>query len=124
MCIRDRLLNCSSKNFFLENERILFVGDSITAQGGFVQEIEKFVSSERPELNLELINAGLSSETVSGLSEPIHDPPRPLLFDRLDQILAEHKADWFFFIMESMMVFIILFQKKISKNIKQVCSVF
>ncbi len=41
-----------------------------------------------------LINLGLSSETVSGLSEEAHPFPRPNLHERLDRALARTKPHW------------------------------
>jgi lysophospholipase L1-like esterase len=79
---------CSSNNFNIKNYRnILFFGDSITFQGYFIEEIK----AKHPELFLK--NAGLSSETVSGLSEEIHNPPRPVLFSRLDREINSFKPD-------------------------------
>ena len=41
----------------------------------------------------ELINLGLPSETLSGLSEPDHPFPRPNVHERLDRALAKVKPD-------------------------------
>ncbi|WP_341225052.1 GDSL-type esterase/lipase family protein [uncultured Arcticibacterium sp.] len=73
-----------------EKKKIAFIGDSITFSGGYIDYL-----SEKPEISskFELINFGKNSETVSGLSEAIHDPRRPLLFDRLNSILAEGPFD-------------------------------
>ena len=49
-----------------------------------------------PEKNLEIINVGLPSETVSGLSEAGHangEFPRPDLRERLDRILKQLEPD-------------------------------
>ncbi len=86
-----------NKEYFQKNQKIVFIGDSVTKQGHFIKTIETFLQKEKPELGLRLVNVGLNSETVSGLSEPIHDPPRPFLFDRLDAILEKEKPDVVFF---------------------------
>ena len=49
--------------------RIVFLGDSITYAGQYVEFIEAYYSSRFPERQLEFLNLGLPSETVSGLSE-------------------------------------------------------
>lgn len=73
-----------------KKRKIAFIGDSITFSGGYIDFLR-----ENGEISskFELINFGKNSETVSGLSEAIHDPKRPLLFDRLDSILAEGAFD-------------------------------
>lgn len=74
-------------------ERVLFMGDSITAHGGYVNEIETTwilrEGAERPDW----VNLGLGSETVSGLSEPHHPFPRPDAHDRLDAVLGATEPD-------------------------------
>jgi lysophospholipase L1-like esterase len=52
-----------------------------------------------PNKNFEIINVGLPSETVSGLSEAGHAGgkfPRPDLHERLDRVLAQIKPDLVF----------------------------
>lgn len=73
-------------------ERWLFLGDSITQAGHYTDYIETWMllnESDAPEI----INLGLSSETVSGLSEPDHPFPRPYLHTRLDRVLERIKPD-------------------------------
>jgi lysophospholipase L1-like esterase len=77
----------TSKLDFRKYRNILFLGDSITFQGYFIEEIK----AKHPELFLK--NAGLSSETVSGLSETVHNPPRPVLFNRLNREISAFKPD-------------------------------
>ncbi|MCM4151003.1 G-D-S-L family lipolytic protein [Arenibacter sp. N53] len=82
-----------------EVKRILFVGNSITYSGQYVSYIDAYLSLRYPERNFEIINVGLPSETVSGLSEPGHADgkfPRPDLHERLDRILASVKPDLVF----------------------------
>lgn len=61
-------------------KRILFLGDSITYAGQYVQDFEAFLATEFPRRDFTVINCGLGSETVSGLSENGHAggafPPR------------------------------------------------
>lgn len=76
--------------------RIVFVGDSITYGGGYVNAFAAYFSTRHPGRALEIINVGLSSETVSGLSEEGHAKgafPRPDLHERLDRVLAATKPD-------------------------------
>lgn len=70
-----------------DGSRILFLGDSITQAGLYTRYLEAYLLTRFPERRYELINLGLSSETVSGLSEPDHPFPRPNLHDRLERAL-------------------------------------
>ena len=54
----------------LQGARILFLGDSITYSGGYVEAIDGWLFAHCPDQRYELINIGLPSETVSGLTEP------------------------------------------------------
>ncbi len=77
-------------------KRILFLGDSITYAGGYVDLIDAYLFMHSPNHHYELINSGLPSETVSGLSEINHAGgafPRPDLHERLDRALAKVKPD-------------------------------
>jgi lysophospholipase L1-like esterase len=73
---------------------ILFLGDSITAAGGYVHTIEAELVRHAPTNSWKVINHGKNSETVSGLSEEYHPDRRPCLFARLDGELADTKPDW------------------------------
>ena len=76
--------------------RILFLGDSITYQGSYVSIIEAALITQYPDNNYRVINLGLGSETVSGLSEEGHAGgrfPRPDLNERLDRALAQNGPD-------------------------------
>ncbi len=75
-------------------ERIVFLGDSITQAGGYVQMVEAALMAQHPERSWQIIPLGLSSETVSGLSEEGHAGgqfPRPDLHERLARVLAKTK---------------------------------
>lgn len=78
---------------------ILFLGDSITYAGDYITYLEAYLTIKYPNKKLEFINVGLSSETVSGLSEPNHAKgrfPRPDLRERLDRVLSKIKPDLVF----------------------------
>ncbi len=77
-------------------KRIVFVGDSITHAGGYVSSLEAAILVQHPERKMELINVGLPSETVSGLSEPGHAGgqfPRPDLHERLTRVLDQTRPN-------------------------------
>lgn len=76
--------------------RVLFLGDSITYGGQYVSFVEAYFVTRYPERQIEFINAGLPSETVSGLSEDGHAGgkfPRPDLHERLARVLEQTKPD-------------------------------
>ena len=78
---------------------VLFLGNSITWAGTYVNDIEAYFRFKYPERNIEFINVGLPSETVSGLSEPGHangEFPRPDLHERLARVLRQIKPDLVF----------------------------
>ena len=75
-----------------KEQRIAFLGDSITQGGGYIEIIEAALIAQHPEVTKEIIPLGLSSETVSGLSEDGHAGgkfPRPDLHERLDRVLEK-----------------------------------
>lgn len=75
-------------------KRVLFLGDSITYDGKYVAYVETELLLRQPQRSLEIINCGLPSETVSGLSEDAHAGgqfPRPDLHERLDRVLTRIK---------------------------------
>lgn len=79
--------------------RIVFLGDSITYGGDYIEFFEAFARKQYPQAELDIINLGLPSETVSGLSEPGHAGgafPRPDLHERLDRVLEKTKPDLIF----------------------------
>lgn len=76
--------------------RIVFLGDSITYAGGYVDDVEAYYVTRFPGQHFEFINVGLSSETVSGLSEEGQAGGkfrRPDLHERLGRILEKTKPD-------------------------------
>lgn len=80
-------------------KKIVFIGNSITYAGYYVSCIDAYLRLQYPERHFEIINVGLPSETVSGLSEPNHAEgkfPRPDLHERLDRVLKKLKPDLVF----------------------------
>lgn len=76
--------------------RVVFLGDSITYSGQYVEFVEAILRSKFPKVGTEFLDLGLPSETVSGLSEPGHAGgqfPRPDLHERLDRVLKMTKPD-------------------------------
>ncbi len=68
-----------------DGDRVVFFGDSITQSGGYVIDIEFFLMTRFPDRDIEVLNRGISSETISGTSEPDHSPRRPDAHDRFDR---------------------------------------
>ncbi|MEA5403795.1 SGNH/GDSL hydrolase family protein [Arcicella sp. DC2W] len=82
-----------------EVKKVLFLGNSITYAGNYVNDIEAYCIAHFPNQKIEFINVGLPSETVSGLSEEGHADgrfPRPDLHERLSRVLAKTKPDLVF----------------------------
>ena len=80
----------------LEGKRIAVLGDSITQCGGYVSFVSYYLDRLYPSKNFDIYSLGLSSETVSGLSEESHIKhgfARPCLFERLDRLLAKAKPE-------------------------------
>lgn len=73
---------------------ILFLGDSITAAGGYVRQIAAELARQTPEQPPRVVNRGRSSETTSDLSEAYHPGRRPCVLNRLDKELADAKPNW------------------------------
>lgn len=79
--------------------RVVLLGDSITYAGSYVDFIEAAIRLRDPSWKGEIIDVGVPSETVSGLSEPGHAGgkfPRPDLHERLDRVLDQLKPDCVF----------------------------
>jgi lysophospholipase L1-like esterase len=80
----------------LAHQKVVFLGDSITQAGGYVSFADYYLQKTKPALHAEVYGLGLSSETLSGLSEPNHANgafPRPCLFERLGRLLERMKPD-------------------------------
>lgn len=92
-------LPARAEDFLPGVRRILFLGDSITHDGKYVADVATELRLRLPDRHFDIIDCGLSSETVSGLSEPGHAGgkfPRPDLHERLDRVLAKTKPDLVF----------------------------
>jgi lysophospholipase L1-like esterase len=100
LCLALCLATIARADDFLPGvKRILFLGDSITYAGGYVDDFELFLALKHPDREITVIDCGLPSETVSGLSEAGHAGgkfPRPDLHERLDRVLALAKPDLVF----------------------------
>lgn len=79
---------------FADGDRILVLGDSITQNGHYVALAEAYLWAAYPDRHFDIINAGLSSETVSGITEPVHPYPRPNVHSRLAKALELSKPNW------------------------------
>lgn len=79
---------------FEEGDRVLVLGDSITQDGRYVALVEAYTWATFPEADVEFVGAGLSSETVSGITEPVHPYPRPNINDRVDRAIELFEPDW------------------------------
>lgn len=81
------------------SKRMLLLGDSITAAGNYATDLDAWIVAQRRKESPRVINMGLPSETVSGLSEDGHAGgafPRPDLFERLDRVLKTAQPDLVF----------------------------
>ncbi len=76
--------------------KILFLGDSITQAADYINFFECQLRIDNPDKPYEIYNLGLSSETISGLSEEDHPFPRPYLHDRLEKVLDYVKPELIF----------------------------
>lgn len=86
----------SGRDLLTNSKRVLFLGDSITAAGQYVGYFDAWLATELKQQAPRLIDCGLPSETVSGLSEDGHAGgqfPRPDLAERLDRVLKIVKPD-------------------------------
>jgi lysophospholipase L1-like esterase/pimeloyl-ACP methyl ester carboxylesterase len=74
--------------------RVLFLGDSIAYDGRWTTGVESALRGTPDFEKAEIVNAGLPSETASGLSEPGHAGgkfPRPCVHERLARVLEGFK---------------------------------
>lgn len=89
----------SPSKLLIESRKIVFLGDSITYAGDYVANFDTWIHAYYQKRRFEILNLGLGSETVSGLSEKGHAGgkfPRPDLHTRLDSILEKTKPDLIF----------------------------
>lgn len=88
---------CYTKDALVNlNGSILFMGDSITDDGRYISFLETWLRLYAPKSGIAIHNLGVSSETLSGLSEPAHPFPRPCALGRLERAISfpEIKPDW------------------------------
>ncbi len=76
-----------------DGETVVFYGDSITENGLYVRYVEAYLRTRFPEKRFRVLNRGISSETLSGTSEPDHDPRRPCALDRFARDIAPADPD-------------------------------
>ena len=91
--------NVERMNLLQNAKRILFLGDSITYAGEYISWFDAWLVSQELANRAVVINAGLPSETVSGLSEAGHAGgqfPRPDLAERLTRVLNATQPDLVF----------------------------
>ena len=84
----------SPRRLLLDAKRVVLLGDSITHDGGWVVPVIAWLEAQG--WTGDVINMGLASETVSGLSEEGHATgtfPRPDLHERLDRVLRVGRPD-------------------------------
>jgi lysophospholipase L1-like esterase len=90
ICLLFGQASASAEDFFLKDgDRVVFLGDSITADGKYIAYIDGYLRTRFPEEQFHLMNLGLPSETVSGLSEPDHPWPRPNVHERLGRVIEK-----------------------------------
>ena len=80
-------LHAATENIPLANQRVLWLGDSITQAGDYVTFTEYYLEKANPQTKFDIVSIGLSGETVSGLSEKTHPFPRPCVHNRLPRAL-------------------------------------
>jgi lysophospholipase L1-like esterase len=79
---------CSGGDFpWKDGQRVVFIGDSITQAGVYIQDIEAYLYTRFPDRKYEIIDLGLSAETASELNEPGLSQPRPEILERLGRAL-------------------------------------
>jgi lysophospholipase L1-like esterase/pimeloyl-ACP methyl ester carboxylesterase len=92
--IREQLLALIPQTLWASDARIAFLGDSIAYDGRWPALVESTLRATPPFADAEIVNLGLPSETVSGLSEEGHAGgqfPRPCLHERLERVLTAFK---------------------------------
>ena len=91
--------NASAQEPIPGAKKVVFLGDSITHGGQYISYFETELRLSQPRREIEILNLGLPSETVSGLSEDGHAGgkfPRPDLHERLDRVLEKTQPDLIF----------------------------
>lgn len=95
-CLITLGIASASEDLLKDKRTILILGDSITQAGHYVTDFDAWLVKRYPDKRFTVINAGVSSETISGLSEEGHAGgrfPRPDLHERLERVLTTAKPD-------------------------------
>jgi lysophospholipase L1-like esterase len=80
------------KTISFDGRRVLIAGDSITDNGTYASQLLFLLARQRPQQDCSRVaSIGLSSETLSGLSEPKHPFPRPCVHERLGRALEKFR---------------------------------
>lgn len=80
--------------FLIEDgDTVVFFGDSITQGGGYIAYVDAYLRTRFPDKSFTILNAGISSETISGTSETDHNPRRPWAHERMTRDVVAHKPD-------------------------------
>lgn len=82
---------CSAAPLFKPGDRVLILGDSNTHDGKYIAALDLIVRCRMPGSQVEFINAGLASETLSGTSEKQHPWPRPDVHERAARAIEKTK---------------------------------
>jgi len=93
VCLSAAVPARSAKPIIRPGDRVVFLGDSITAAGHYVSYVEAHLRLQLRGEPVEVINLGLPSEGCTGLSEPDHPFPRPNVHERLARALEKTKPD-------------------------------
>lgn len=94
LCILFLLALCwlsRAASLIKPGDRILFLGDSNTHSGLYIAAFDLIVRCRMPGAKVEMINAGLASETLSGTSEKQHPWPRPDVHERAARAIEKAK---------------------------------
>ena len=84
------ILHCPAAEPLLRaDDRVLILGDSNTHDGKYIAALDLIVRCRMPGSQVEFINAGLASETLSGTSEKQHPWPRPDVHERAARALEK-----------------------------------
>lgn len=97
--VNDQQLASDRMAMLTRAKRVVLLGDSITYAADQWSYVDAWLQAKSPDHRPPLINVGLPSETVSGLSEDGHAGgrfPRPVLAERLERVLDVTKPDLVF----------------------------
>ena len=93
LCLLALVPSNLSAEIFAPGNRVVFLGDSVTAAGQYVTYLDMQLRIRYGDDAPDLINLGLPSEGVTGLSEKPHPFPRPNVHERLERALTKLKPD-------------------------------